>query len=113
MANGVLEPTLFFDVLLKLGLVLFLVYFSLRLLRKYSHQLPSLSVFKDLKSQSQTQALQILQVKPINRQVTLYLLRCNQRQLLISVNGQQTCLLGDWPETEPNLSIEAESQINS
>ena len=92
-------------------MVLFLVYFSLSLLSKYSHQLPSLYVFKDLKSQSQNQALQILQVKPINRQVTLYLLRCNQRQILISVNGQQTSLLGDWPdETENSLSFEVDNQ---
>lgn len=113
LANGVLEPSLFLDVLLKLGLVLFLVYFSLRLLRQYSHQLPSLSVFKDLQTQSQTQPVQILQVKPLNRQVTLYLVRCNQRQLLISVNGQHSQLLGDWPEQTENLSLEAETPLNT
>lgn len=118
LASGVLTPGLILDVLLKLGIVLILVYLSLRLLRRYAQQAPILPPdhphalparlnvrLAQLFGQSGpalASPIHTLQVHPLNRQVTLYLIECEGRRLLLSVSNQQAQLLSEWPAPLPN-----------
>lgn len=105
IANGQLTPFVLLDVVLKLGLVLFLIYGSAYLLKRYGHQLLNLQNPKN----KPDQAFEILQVQTLQRGVTLYLLQAAQLQILISVSGTEVRQLAQWPSpaTQPQ-SVEDE-----
>lgn len=105
LASGILTPALVLEVFLKLGIVLILVYLSLRLLRQYSQQNPAANWLQAFKSVDTVKSLRTLQVHPLNRQVTLYLIECEGRKILLSANGQQVTALSEWTEqaAEPDL----------
>ncbi|HEY9839513.1 MAG TPA: flagellar biosynthetic protein FliO, partial [Candidatus Obscuribacterales bacterium] len=107
-ASDIVSLSLVLDVFLKLGIVLLLIYLSLRLLRRYGQQAPVLPgkglegklgkwLTPWLVQPPDGMAVRTLQVHPLNRQVTLYLLEVEARRLLLSVSGQQVQLLGEWP----------------
>lgn len=117
LASGVLTPGLILDVLLKLGIVLILVYLSLRLLRRYAQQAPilppdhphalparlNLRLPRLFGQQAPSlSSIRTLQVHSLNRQVTLYLIACDARRMLVSVSGQQVVLLSAWEEGAPD-----------
>lgn len=109
LASGSLSFALVADVFLKLGIVLILIYLSLRLLRQYARQAPvlppgyglpgRLSQWLQRETVPLPTAVRTLQVHPLNRQVTLYLIECEDQRLLMSVSGQQVQLLSQWPAT--------------
>lgn len=107
LASGTLSPALVLDVFLKLGIVLILIYVSLRLLRRYGQQAPVVqgvgkapvwltSLLGGLSPPDSDVPLRTLQIHPLNRQVTLYLLEVDSRRLLLSVTPTQVQLLKDW-----------------
>ncbi|HEY9841639.1 MAG: flagellar biosynthetic protein FliO [Candidatus Sericytochromatia bacterium] len=112
-ASDIVSLSLVLDVFLKLGIVLLLIYLSLRLLRRYGQQAPVLPGKAGLEGKlgkwltpwlvqpPDGMAVRTLQVHPLNRQVTLYLLEVEARRLLLSVSGQQVQLLGEWPTDRP------------
>lgn len=106
-----MSPALLLDVVLKLGIVLLLIYLSLRLLRRYGQQASSLppgplqSKVAALLGQSfgplEAGELRVLQVQPLNRQLQLYLVAIGPRRLLLSVGLSEARLLSEWRDDEP------------
>ncbi len=107
IANGQLTPFVLLDVVLKLGLVLFLIYGSAYLLKRYGHQILNFQVSKN----KPDQALEILQVQALQRGVTLYLLQAPHSQILISVSGTEVRRLSEWANAVPH-TIELEADIH-
>lgn len=80
------------EVILKLGLVLVLIYVSLRLLRQAPLRLPGWPG-----APTEQGPLRVVQVQPLNRMTSLYLIEAADRQLLLSVQANQVQMLSEWP----------------
>lgn len=102
IANGQLTAFVLLDVVLKLGLVLFLIYGSAYLLKRYGHQLLNLQTPKN----KPNQAFEVVQVQALQRGVTLYVLQTAHSQILISVSGSDVRQLAQWPGPEPHSVAE-------
>lgn len=103
LAQGQLTLGIMLEVMLKLGFVLLLIYFSFYLLRRAAQQDGPGPLWQRLRGlsasgASQAEAIETLAVKPLGRQTTLYLLEVDTRRLLVAVHPQQPVqLLSEWP----------------
>lgn len=113
LAQGQLTLGIMLEVMLKLGFVLLLIYFSFYLLRRAAQQDGQGPLWQRLRglsvgSVSQAEAIETLAIKPLGRQATLYLVEVDARRLLLAVQPQQPVqLLSEWsaeaagPESAP------------
>lgn len=101
LAQGQLTFGIVLEVMLKLGFVLLLIYFSFYLLRRAAQQDgqgPLWQRLRGLSAGPQAEAIQTLAIKPLGRQTTLYLVEVDARRLLVAVQPQQPAqLLSEWP----------------
>ncbi|MBF2055169.1 MAG: flagellar biosynthetic protein FliO [Candidatus Sericytochromatia bacterium] len=112
LAQGQLTFGIVLEVMLKLGFVLLLIYFSFYLLRRAARQEgqgPLWQRLRGLSALPQADRIETLAIKPLGRQTTLYLLEVDTRRLLVAVQPQQPLqLLSEWPTD--SVSTEAEPQ---
>ncbi|MGV3523615.1 MAG: flagellar biosynthetic protein FliO [Candidatus Sericytochromatia bacterium] len=92
LAQGQLTLGFALEVVLKLGLVVVLIYISLRLLRQAPLRLPGWPG-----APTDPGPLRVIQVQPLNRMTSLYLIEVPDRQLLVSVQANQVQMLSEWP----------------
>lgn len=118
LASGTLSLALVLDVFLKLGIVLILIYVSLRLLRRYAQQAPVAQapnwlsqMLGGLSQSAPDQPLRTLQIHPLNRQVSLYLIEVDSRRLLLSVSQSDVKLLKEF--SAPDFTSDLSSDLSS